>query len=183
MRLTFRVAIAVALVFTIFLVKNHLSSIDEQWQTDRSASRVPVPDFILDGAGTHIELVSGDDVAAAEEAVSSSVTVSRVSSTPIRTSTTQKFLEPTGLPVKPAQFEPKTIPVEVPGSDFYDELFLDDYLNTLDYELGSRHGHNQPPPKPKATPKPPVPKLTDRIVVLGRMSWEDSDWLEEELPE
>lgn len=174
-------AIAVALVFTIFLVKNHLSSIDEQWQTDRSASRVPVPDFVLDGAGTHIELVSGDDVA--KEAFSSSVAASQLSSTPTSTSTTAKFLEPTGPPVTPAQFKPKTIPVEVPGSQFYDELFLDDYLDTLDYDIGSRHGHNQPPPKPKATPKPPVPKLTDRIVVLGRMSWEDSDWLEEELPE
>ncbi|KAJ5673302.1 hypothetical protein N7507_002429 [Penicillium longicatenatum] len=175
MRLTFRVAIAVALVFAIFLVKNHISSIDEQW-SDRGAS-VPVPDFILDGAGTHIELVSGDDVAAS----SSSAVVSQVSLT--RTTTTPKFLDPTGPPVTPAQFEPKTIPVEVPGADFYDEIFLDNYLDTLDYDIGSRHGHNQPPPKPKATPKPPVPKLTDRIVVLGRMSWEDSDWLEEELPE
>lgn len=183
MRLTFRVAIAVALVFTIFLVKNHLSSIDEKWQTDRSANRVPVPDFILDRAGTHIELVSGDDIAAAEKATSTSVAVSRVSSTSISTSTTQGFLEPTGPPVTPKQFEPETIPVEVPGSEFYDDLFSDDYLDTLDYEFGSRYGHNQPPPKPKATPKPPVPKLTDRIVVLGRMSWEDSDWLEEELPE
>ncbi|KAJ6110860.1 hypothetical protein N7486_003095 [Penicillium sp. IBT 16267x] len=183
MRLTFRVAIAVALVFTIFLVKDHLSSI-EQWESDRSRSRVPVPDFVLDGAGTHIELVSGQDVAAAAHAAaSSSSAVSQVSSLTPTTSTTQKFLEPTGSPVTPAQFEPKTIPVEVPGSGLNDELFLDDYLDILDYDLGGRHGHNQPPPKPKSTPKPPVPKLTDRIIVLGRMSYENSDWLEEEMPE
>ncbi|KAJ5948036.1 hypothetical protein N7466_001051 [Penicillium verhagenii] len=194
MPLTFRVAVAVALVFTIFFVKNHLSSIDEQWQSDRSASRVP--DFILDGAGTHIELVSGDDRAAAvgksvaaegtgARVASSSFAVSRVSSLTPSTSTTVGFLDPTGSPVEPARFEPQTIPVDVPNADYFDDPFLEEYLDSLDYGFGgeSRHGHNQLPPKPESTPKPPVPKLTDRIVVLGRMSWEDSDWLEEELPE
>ncbi|KAJ5641901.1 hypothetical protein N7490_005901 [Penicillium lividum] len=177
MRLTFRVAIAVALVFTIFILKNHLSTIEEQWQPDRTSH---VPDFVLDDAGTHIELVSGDDLPATP-AASSSPIVSSVSS-PMTTSTTQGFLEATGLPVTPAQFEPQMIPVEVPGSNYYDDQSWDAYLEDLDYNIGSRHGHNQPP-KPQTTPKPPVPKLTDRIIVLGRMSWEDSDWLEEELPE
>ncbi|KAJ5626522.1 hypothetical protein N7528_003949 [Penicillium herquei] len=192
MLVTFRVAIAVALVFTIFLVKNHLNSLD-QWSTDRNSG----PDFILNDAGAHIELVSGDDSKPdmpAESGVRNVTLESNVSSTPMPTTSKNVWEKPTGEPVIPSSFKPKQIPVDVPDDTF--DPFLEDlyYFGDEDeeqtedmhYDMG-RFDHNQMPkkkPDPPEPPKPPqVPKLTDRIIVLGRMSWEDSDWLDWELPE
>lgn len=168
MVVTFRVILAVALVFAFFLVKNNLDSIDNQWQSHSSRSAGRVPDYTWEKAGAHIELVSSDDRTSSSPVQSVRATPSLASS-----STEKSYQEPTGKPVNVPRIEPQQIPVEVPGEDDYD-LWLHDYLDELDYGVGNSE------PKP---PPPQVPKLEDRIIVLGRMSWEDADWLDYELPE
>ncbi|KAJ5272299.1 hypothetical protein N7478_007424 [Penicillium angulare] len=176
MVVTFRVVVAITLVFALFLVKNHLSSIDDQWQSQSGRSAGRSAQITWRDAGARIELVSGDD-----HISSSPIPSVHATPTPSSTPTGSSYEEPTGKPVAVPRFEPQQIPVEVPGEveDDYD-FWLDDYLDELDNDLG-RYGHNQmPDPRP---PPPQVPKLEDRIIVLGRMSWEDSDWLDYELPE
>lgn len=181
MPVTFRAAVAIALVLAFFLVKHQLEAL--QWTAG------PKPDWVIDRAGAHVELVSGDGVAPIAPAYSS-VRVSSSMPAKFATSTiSNRWEEPTGKPVTPAKVEPVQIPVQVPGEgedwywgqDYWDEDedgYLNDYLDDMDYGMG-RSDHNQEP-----KPEPPqVPKLTDRVVVLGRMSWEDSDWLDWELPE
>lgn len=173
MRITFRVSIVIALVFTILLVKNHLDSLEPQWQADRGADLVP--EFVLDSAGAHIELVSANP---AQKSPSNSSQPS-LSSSPIPP--TKSWPEPTKPPVSPAKFQPKSIPVDVPGAnnDIWQYPF---WADRNDDEVGVIHNQNAKP-KPKSTPKPKASPYPDRIIVLGRMSWEDTDWLEEELHE
>lgn len=180
MPVTFRVAIAIALVLAFFLVKHQLEAL--QWTAG------PKSDWVIDRAGAHVELVSGDGVAPVPAPLYSSVRISS-SGTPAKSAistTSKRWEEPTGEPVTPAKVEPVQIPVQVPGEgedwywgqDYWDEDqdgYLNDYLDDMDNGMG---GFDQPKPEP-----PQVPKLTDRVVVLGRMSWEDSDWLDWELPE
>ena len=176
MVITFRVAIAIALVFGLFLVKNHLDSIDSQWLSDRDASLGPdSSDYVLDDAGAHFELVS--------RKIALSSSSSSLPTPSLSSPTSKQFLEPTKPPATPTKFEPKRIPVNVPNQylDFLDPS-LDKYFNDLDLSIGLKQGRKKMP-KPSSPPKPKVTPKTDRIIVLGRMSWEDADWLEEELPE
>jgi hypothetical protein len=186
MRITFRVSIAVALVVTILLVKNHLDSLEPQWQADRGADLAP--EFVLDSAGAHIELVSAKpNPAHLSPPYSSHSSHSSYPSSPIAPKSSpappsRTWPEPTNPPVTPTKFQPKSIPVDVPGA--YDDIWQYPFWADRDDEVGVIHNLNvKPKPKPKSTPKPKVSPYPDRIVVLGRMSWEDSDWLEDELPE
>ncbi|KAJ5382014.1 uncharacterized protein N7496_004442 [Penicillium cataractarum] len=184
MRITFRVSIAVALVVTILLVKNHLDSLEPKWQADRGADLAP--EFVLDSAGAHIELVSANPTRLSPTYSSHSLQAS-YSSSPIAPQSnpappSKSWPEPTNPPVKPTKFQPKSIPVDVPGA--YDDIWQYPFWMDRDDEAGVIHNLNvKPKPKPKSTPKPKVSPYPDRVIVLGRMSWEDSDWLEEELPE
>lgn len=182
MRITFRVSIAIALVLTILLVKNHLESLEPQWQADHSADLVP--EVVWDSAGAHIELVSANS-AQKSPSNSSRPSLSSSSPSPIAPkqssfSPTKSWPEPTNPPVTPTKFQPKSIPVDVPGAN--DDIWQYPFWAERDDEVGVIHNQNVKP-KPKSTPKPKVSPYPDRIIVLGRMSWEDTDWLEEELPE
>lgn len=182
MRFTFRVLIAIALVLTILLVKDHLNSLEPQWQADRGADLVP--EFVLDSAGAHIELVSANP-AKKSPSNSSRPSLSSSSSSPIvpkqsSIPPTKSWPKPSNPPVTPTKFQPKSIPVDVPGA--YDDIWQYPFWADRDDEVGVIHNQNVKP-KPKSTPKPKVSPYPDRIIVLGRMSWEDTDWLEEELPE
>jgi hypothetical protein len=186
MRIIFRVSIAVALVITILLVKNHLDSLEPQWQADRGADLAP--EFVLDSAGAHIELVSANpNPAQLSPSYSSHSSHSSYPSSPIAPKSSpappsKTWPEPTNPPVTPTKFQPKSIPVDVPGAN--DDIWQYPFWADRDDEVGVIHNLNlKPEPKPKSTPKPKVSPYPDRIVVLGRMSWEDSDWLEDELPE
>lgn len=183
MRITYRVSIAIALVLTILLVKNHLDSLEPQWQADRGADLVPV--FVLDSGGAHIELLSANP-AQKSPSNSSQPSLSSFSSSPIAPKQnsippTKSWPEPTNPPVPPTKFQPKSIPVDVPGAndDIWQYPF---WADRNDDEVGVIHNQNDKP-KPKSTPKPKISPYPDRTIVLGRMSWEDTDWLEEELPE
>lgn len=182
MRITFRVSIAIAVVVTIILVKNHLDSLESQWQADRGADLAP--EFVLDSAGAHIELVSANPTQLSPSN-SSHPSLSSYSSSPIAPKSspappTKSWPEPTNPPVMPTKFQPKSIPVDVPAAN--DDIWQYPFWSDTDDEVGVIHNLNVKP-KPKSTPKPKVSPYPDRIIVLGRMSWEDTDWLEEELPE
>lgn len=146
MALTFRVVLAITLVFAFFLVKNHLDSIDDQLKSHSGRSAGRDPDFTWKNAGAHIELVSGD-YRTSSSPVQSSATPSLAS-----TSTGKSYQEPTGKPVNVPRFEPQQIPVEVPGGGeddlWMDDLWLDDYLDQLDDEVGN----SEPKPPPLKCP-------------------------------
>ncbi|KAJ5134929.1 hypothetical protein N7526_006294 [Penicillium atrosanguineum] len=173
---TFRITLVCGLVLTLLLVKIHLDSIksDRVDRLDRQDRRKF--DFVVNDGGAHIELVSKDQLSPSVQAWSSSTTAS---TTTVSTSTSKTYPEPTNPAIRRTEFKPQIIPVEVPGFwaddyDDYDDLWWQ-YIE--DYEEEERKPTPSSPPKPKVTPK------TDRIIVMGRTSWEDSDWLEEELPE
>lgn len=167
MRTPLRAVIAIGLIITLFLVKFHLDSI-LQWQTDGITSDV----YVLDG-DSYIELVSH-------------------TATPVsQTQTRRKWIptaQPTPRPVI-ANPEPKRIPVDVPGAEWAGELFF----GSRDFDLEGVFDNAQiiapaehkdvvapsstAPSRPKVTPK------SDRVIVLGKMSYEDTNWLEDELPE
>ncbi|KAJ6107119.1 hypothetical protein N7523_008442 [Penicillium sp. IBT 18751x] len=173
---TFRITLVCGLVLTLLLVKTHLGSIksdrvDHQDHQDRRKF-----DFVVNDGGAHIELVSKDQLRPPVQAWSSSTVTS---TTTVSTSTSKIYPEPTNPAIKRTEFKPQIIPVEVPGLWYDDYDDLDDpwwqFLGNEEKE--ERKATPSSPPKPKVTPK------TDRIIVMGRTSWEDSDWLEEELPE
>lgn len=172
MRTPLRAAMAIALIITLFLVKFHLDSI-LQWRNDGITSDL----YVLDG-DAYIELVS------AHTATPASRTQTRRKWTPTA--------RPTPRPVI-ANPEPKRIPVDVPGAEWAGELFFRSRGTPKFYDLETSFDdaqliapaeHNDvmapsstAPRRPKATPK------SDRVIVLGKMSYEDTNWLEDELPE
>ncbi|KAK4868544.1 hypothetical protein LT330_006746 [Penicillium expansum] len=172
MRTPLRAAIAIALIITLFLVKFHLDSI-LQWRNDGITSDL----YVLDG-DAYIELVS------AHTATPASRTQTRRKWTPTA--------RPTPRPVI-ANPEPKRIPVDVPGAEWAGELFFRSRGTPKFYDLETSFDdaqliapaeHNDvmapsstAPRRPKVTPK------SDRVIVLGKMSYEDTNWLEDELPE
>ncbi|KAJ9490452.1 hypothetical protein VN97_g2803 [Penicillium thymicola] len=172
MRTPLRAVIATALITTLFLVKFHLDSI-LQWQPDGITSDL----YVLDG-DSYIELVSAHTTTPASQ-----------------TQTRRKWI-PTARPTPRlviANPEPKRIPVDVPGAEWAGELFFGsreapkfyDFESVLDNaQIIAPAEHNDmvapsstAPRRPKVTPK------SDRVIVLGKMSYEDTSWLEDELPE
>jgi hypothetical protein len=165
---TFRVSLICSLVLTLLLVKNHLDSIKSDRQDRRGF------DYVVDGGGAHIELVSKDQFAAP---VHSSLQVSS-STTTLLTPTSKVYPEPTKPAIERTEFKPEIIPVEVPGLwDDDDDDFASFLWGYMEAEEEERKPTPSSPPKPKVTPK------SDRIIVVGRTSRENTDWLEEELPE
>ena len=178
MRTKVRAAIAIALVATVLLVKAHLDSIS-QWQDSGDRKKASSRDFyVLEDGDAYIELVSA------------------ATTTPSHNPTRRKWIptaRPTPRPMS-ASAKPKRIPVEVPGAEWagQDPFFPSRKPNKLTdsqwlhaQQLGPlQHGNVQKmspsstaPPRPKITPK------SDRVIVLGKMSYEDTTWLEDELPE
>ncbi|CAI7571756.1 unnamed protein product [Penicillium viridicatum] len=172
MRTPLRAVVAIALIIILFLVKSHLDSI-LQSQPDGITSDL----YVLDG-DAYIELVSAHTATPAS-----------------KTQTRRKWIptaRPTPRPVV-ANPEPKRIPVDVPGAEWAGELFFGsrgepkfyDLENVLDdAQIIAPAEHNDvvapsytAPARPKVTPK------SDRVIVLGKMSYEDTTWLEDELPE
>lgn len=179
MRTTVRATIALALVATVLLVKIHLDSLS-QWQ-DSGDRRTSIRDtYVLDG-DAYIELVSAEPTS--------------TTSNPTR----RKWI-PTARPtprLMAASAKPKRVPVDVPGAEWswggpwYEPSKLSKLSNSQKLhaqqlgpiqQLQQSNGRkaapsSSAPPRPKVTPK------SDRIIVLGRMSYEDTNWLEDELPE
>ncbi|KAI1832389.1 hypothetical protein DTO006G1_8155 [Penicillium roqueforti] len=173
MRTLARAAIAIALILTLFWVKSHLESI-LQWRNDEYNSDL----YVLNG-DAYIELVSAHTATPA---------------TPSHTQTRRKW-SPTARPTPRlmiANPEPERIPVDVPGAEWAGELWFRseeepefyDSNGFDDAQLLAPVEHNDvmapsstAPSRPKVTPK------SDRIIILGKMSYEDTDWLEDQLPE
>lgn len=185
-----RVSVAIGLILTLVLVNRHVASI-EPVQTGDSNFK---SEFVIEDGEGHIELVSVDRYpravinsarAASSHAPSAPPSISQTIPKPAPSPTVEAWLEPT-KPAPPTRFAPKQIPVNVPGEFFWDDeddSYLEDYTEKEEVQLGQRQKHSKStstsssPPKPKPTPK------SDRIIVLGRMSYEDATWLEDELPE
>ncbi|CAG7915580.1 unnamed protein product [Penicillium olsonii] len=178
MRTTVRATIAVALVATVFLVKIHLDSLS-QWQDPgrRTSTR---DTYVLDG-DAYIELVSAEPTA--------------TTSNPTR----RKWI-PTARPTPrsmAASAKSKNIPVDVPGAEWswggpwYQPSRSSKLTNSQNLhaqQLGpiqqlQQENRRKATPSASAPPRPKITPKSDRIIVLGRMSYEDSSWLEDELPE
>lgn len=184
-----RVSVAIGLILTLVLVNRHVASLKPAQAGDSHFKS----EFVIEDGEGHIELVSVDRhpraiidsarAASSRAPIPSPASISQTIGKPTPSPTVQAWLEPT-RPAPPTRFAPKQIPVNVPGELFLDDdddSYLDDDYREGEAQLGQRHKNSKPtsssPPKPKPTPKP------DRIVVLGRMSYEDATWLEDELPE
>jgi hypothetical protein len=179
MRTTFRAAIAIVLLVTVLLVKSHLDSIS-QWQDTGDRRKASTRDiYVLEDGDAYIELVSAD-------------TTTSTPSNP----TKRKWVptaRPTPRPMS-ASAKSRRIPVDVPGAEWagQDPFFRSRRPNRLT-EAQRLHAQQldalQPGNMQKMAPSssmPPRPTITpksDRIIILGKMSYEDTDWLEDELPE
>ncbi|KAJ5688818.1 hypothetical protein N7462_003210 [Penicillium macrosclerotiorum] len=192
MRLAFRLFIAFALVGAVLLVRNHLGSLESQWPAGQALDLTP--EFILESDGAHIELVSIPRGYEAQ-AVSSSespLPLSSIAASHSSGPTEKSYPTPTNPPAAKSKFQPKSIPVDVPGAedDFFDQypFWFDDDMEVIrpDPKNGRLKSNSKTKPNPPTKPKPHRPKVSpypDRIIVMGRTLWEDTDWLEEELPE
>ncbi|KAJ5500849.1 hypothetical protein N7463_008099 [Penicillium fimorum] len=169
MRTPLRAAIAIALIVTIFLVKFHLDSI-LQW-SDRTREL-----YVLDG-DTYIELVSAHTTTSASH-----------------TQTRRKWA-PTARPTRSVVLnnpEHKRIPVDVPGAEWAGELF---WRSTAPKSYDSKsllenakilapvENDDATAPSSTAPARPKVTPKSDRVIVLGKMSYENTDWLDDQLPE
>ncbi|KAJ5563102.1 hypothetical protein N7461_001863 [Penicillium sp. DV-2018c] len=159
-------AIATVLLVALFTWKIYFDLIS-QWHV--------IDDLENPGEGLHV--LNGD------------VNIELVSR-PIATPTTRKRWLPT---IRPAsrlvmdESEPKRIPVDVPVADWdtqdaflaimRQQMLSDLQISPAVQEVQKIAPSSTAPPRPKVTPK------SDRVIVLGRMSYEDTDWLEEQLPE
>lgn len=169
---TYRISLTLVLVITFLLIKSHLNSIGSGPQKRDHGKGVDVaPELVLEEHGARIELVSKDHVPAPPaRSRSRSASTTAHSHTP----TGKTYPEPTN-PAMPKRWAPETVPVYVPGSEFWDDE--DDYVSWQNYWREVDNERRRKASKPKVTP------MSDRIVVLGKMSWEDTTWLEDELPE
>jgi hypothetical protein len=182
MRTIGRAVIAIAVVLTVLLVRSHVESISQP-QTPGRKQASARDYYVLDNSDAYIELVSAD-----------------TTTSPSYNPTRHKWV-PTGRPtppVVPDKIATKQIPVRVPGAEWAgQDPFLRDWMSKSNPKklTDSQKAHGQQlgplkygnvqklapsstaPPRPKITPK------SDRIIVLGRMSYEDADWLEDLLPE
>lgn len=152
---TLRILLALTLILTLLLVKSHLDSISSN---------------PLQSAGDDGKVLA--EGGAVNYPVASSWTTDSIPN-PVA------YPEPTN-PVAPTNWDPESIPVDVPppvvendGDPASDEM--EDYWRQLDSERKSRPKTS--PDKPKVMPK------SDRVIVSGRTSQEDTSWLEDELPE
>jgi hypothetical protein len=173
MRTPLRAVMAIALIITLFLVKFHLDSI-LQWQNNGSTSDL----YVLDG-DSYIELVSAHTATPASQ-----------------TQTRRKWI-PTARPTPRlviANPEPKRIPVDVPGAEWAGELLfgsrgapkfydLESVLDNAQIIAPAEHNDVVVVPSSTAPSRPKVTPKSDRVIVLGKMSYEDTNWLEDELPE
>lgn len=173
MRTPVRAAIAIALVGTVFLMKIHLDSIS-QWRNDAIDLTNGMRDLYLDG-DAHIELVSASTAA------------------PTARSSTRKWTpltRPTPRPVAP-EHEPKRVPVYVPGAGWDRDPFWRVRKPQTEFQKihadllspAAREVEPQEAPSSTAPPRPKITPKSDRIIILGKMSYENTDWLEEQLPE
>lgn len=170
---TFRISLICGLVLTLLLVKSHLDSIKSDRQDRRRF------DFVVNDGGAHIELVSKDQVPTPVH--SSSRVSSSTTTTP--TPTSKAWPEPTNPAIKRTEFKPQIIPVEVPGG-WDDDIFdFTPFLWDSTEDDKDEEEEEERKPTPSSPPKPKVTPKSDRIVVMGRTSWENTDWLEEELCE
>lgn len=169
MRTPLRVVIAIALIITLLLAKHHLDSI-LRWRDDK---------IILGDA--YIELVSTH---AAMPATPASLTQTRRKWYPTARPTAQVIANP----------EPERIPVDVPGAEWAGELFFNareapnfhdpmkGLIDNVQLLAPVEHG-DAAAPSSTAPSRPKVTPHSDRIIVLGKMSYEDTNWLEDHLPE
>ncbi|KAJ5981018.1 hypothetical protein N7481_008316 [Penicillium waksmanii] len=183
-----RVSVAIGLLLTLVLVNRHVASIKPAQAGDFNFKS----ELVIEDGESHIELVSIDRyprvvvdsarAASSHAPIPPPASISQTIAKPAPSPAVQAWLEPT-RPAPSTRFVPKQIPVNVPGEfswDDDDDSDLDDNRED-EAQLGQRHKNSKPtsssPPKPKSTPN------SDRIVMLGRMSYEDATWLEDELPE
>ncbi|KAJ5795328.1 hypothetical protein N7457_001927 [Penicillium paradoxum] len=176
MRTPVRAAIAITLVITL-LVKFHLDSIS-QWQNDQIDLTNTMRDLYMNG-DAYIELVSAP-------------TPTPTAQAPTRRKWTP-MTRPTPLTVTP-EYEPKRVPVDVPGAyssgrdpfwrtrkpqklTEFQKIHVDLLSPIGRGEAQPREPSSTAPSRPKVTPK------TDRTIILGKMSYENTDWLEDGLPE
>lgn len=181
MRTPLRAAIAIALVVIVFLVKTHLDSI-LQWQNDEfDLENARKDHYVLDG-GAYIELVSAPPIM------------------PTPQNPTRRKWTPMARPTRSLmpKSEPMRIPVDVPGAEWagqdpfsedpgaYRGLYESFEMQNVHADLLSPVVHGDVVEVVSSTTAPPRPRITpksDRIIVLGKMSYENTDWLEEQLPE
>lgn len=172
-----RISLILVLVITFLLVKSHLNSIGHgQQKGDHGQGVDAIAEYVVEERGAHIELVSKNRVRVLDAPARS-----RAASTTFHSHTPKDktYLEPTN-PATPRRWEPETIPVDVPGWEFLDnenDYDVDWQTNWWEENDGQTRQRRPTPPKPEVTPK------SDRIVVVGKMLWEDTAWLEDELPE
>lgn len=175
MRTTLRAAIALALVATVLLVKIHLDSLS-QWQDSGDRRTSARDSYVLEDGDAYIELVSAEPT------------------TTTKNPTRRKWIptaRPTPRPMS-ASAQTKRIPVDVPdaewswGDPWYDKLSNSQKLHAQ--QLGpiqqlKQGNEHKNPPSSSAPPRPKITPKSDRTIILGKMSYEDTNWLEDELPE
>lgn len=176
MRTTFRAAIALALVGIVLLVKIHLDFIS-QWQVSSHRRTETRNSYVLEGGDAHIE-VSTDEP----------------SKTP--STTRKKWIpaRPTSRPMS-ATAKLKTIPVRVPGAEsagkqdpigefFKSQGLPDTRKGKAKKPRPSKHDTVKEVARPiAALPSPKITPKSDRIIVLAKLSYEDTSWIGNELPE
>ena len=183
MRITFRVSFTILLIVFILLVNRQLKSINAV-HVHLANTAVHNSNLVLDNAGAHIELASSEpaDNDRSRPHIAPVASSSATMTLPSSVQSKARFpLYSKESLASPTRLEPKKIPVQVPGADDDSDSTWNNDFQRVKVGPGLRQKHRRPkpapPPKPKVTPK------SDRIIVVGKMWWEDTDWLEEELPE
>lgn len=175
MRTTFRAAIAFALVGIVLLVKIHLDSIS-QWQVSSHPSSETRNSYVLEDGDAYIE-VSADEP-------------------PTTPSTTRKKWIPARPTTRPMSATAKLeiIPVRVPGAELAGKQDpISEFFRSQGLPDTRKGKAKQPKPSKNDKAKEvaimplPRPKITtpksDRIIVLAKLSYEDTSWIGNELPE
>ncbi|KAJ5104321.1 hypothetical protein NUU61_001668 [Penicillium alfredii] len=173
MKTPYRVSLTIILVVALLLVKKHLNSLRSQWPAHGQLTARD--SYVVTNGGAHIELVSisndpVDDVVVllkTADVTSASAWTATTTATPT-SEPTQPSTQSRQSPTVASPPEPLTDPIENGQS-----LVL-----TIPVPAASRaFDREEHPPRPKVTPK------SDRVIILGQMSYEDTSWLEEQLPE
>ncbi|CAI7642889.1 unnamed protein product [Penicillium bialowiezense] len=180
MRTTLRAVIALVLVATVLLVKVHLDSLS-QWQDSGDRRTSARDSYVLEDGDAYIELVSAEP-------------------TTTTTNPTRRKWIPTARPTPrsmAASAQHKRIPVDVPGAEWswggpwYQPSKTNRLSNSQKLhaqQLGpikqlQEANIKKLPPSSSAPPRPKITPKSDRTIILGKMSYEDTNWLEDELPE